>query len=96
MSFAHIPGAASCKKSIRKNNPIRKNKSTRRYILYLKADPSYIQIGANKFGIEKFLKIKLVQVLVKHPLECLDNTPMMTTKNKTKSLQIILFTTNPL
>ena len=60
------------------------------------AAPSYIQIGANKFGIEKFLKIKLVQVLVKHPLECLDNTPMMTTKNKTKSLQIILFTTNPL
>ena len=36
--------------------------------------PSQIQIGANKFGIEKFLKIKLVQVLVKHPLECLDNT----------------------
>ena len=36
MSFAHIPGAASCKKSIRKNNPIRKNKSTRRYIVYLK------------------------------------------------------------
>ena len=42
--------------------------------------PSQIQIGANKFGIEKFLKIKLVQVLVKHPLECLDNTPMMTTR----------------
>ena len=55
--------------------------------------PSQIQIGANKFGIEKFLKIKLVQVLVKHPLECLDNTPMMTTKNKTKRLQSMYYNT---